>query len=1249
MNYLKVSAQKTDPLTKTTKENTFAVIVGITNYKDPAIKALQFADKDAQQFSAFLQSKGGGGVPKNNIKLIVNKQATIAAIYDALDWLKEQCKENDVAYIYFSGHGDVETKNNYSRGFLLAYNSPQNNYANNAIRVEDLNNTSIILTTKNKAKVILISDACHSGKLAGDFYKGKQLVASELIRVLNNQVRLASCKENEEAAEGPDWGRGRGIFSYYLVMGLQGLADLRNSNTIQLRDLTQYLDSSFAKDEFLIQNKHIQNPVTDGNPNYPLARIDAAFVNSLKATIAKNKSEDIYMPPGLMELEPLQPQPIDYFFATISAMPLESILDFNSYKMLHASAIPLQMVSDCIAYQDGIVTEKLTTLPNNLAKKNYSFFDSDSLKLLKNELLENKSINTIFIEKFVQSVHDKGQDMINAYIKGDMDELERRQYYYSGKRDYRKYLSMLEIALKVVPEGHILSRILQVHHFYMTGLIDRMQMALSPNTDSLLTLAFYNQQKALKMEPYAAYILNELGNLYLYKKNYDSAKYNFDLASVISPTWAIPWSNKIRMNMVFNKFGEAEKNFKTADSLQSNLAYVFTNFGMAMEKKKNLLAAESYYLRAIKINNIHFLPFEHLGYIYLKTSDFNKANYYLHEAETRKQDFSIVQQAFSDGIVQGIAYQIDADPMDLTGCPEKLVGKNETTRQYIQLLNELQKSDSTSEKQIALQELVNRKPGIPLANHYVGKRYYNLGEWKLARKALEQSVVNYLSEDDLLRKLSLEINGKVLTSDPGCELVPFLKYLYDELEDHYMLASIYEKSGENAKALAQYAITSAIENTRQSEQVTFSTSLKKFKSASAEGKSKLINQSEKFIFMAGAIKAARLHESLGEFVEAEKILLHQVSLSRAAGNAMLKKADRPQGYWLLINSYLELETYNFYKKVLKLFPRDSKWQEHAGLFLYNRLATTFRQVPVDKQREFYDQMEFYVYPWQDDEMMRDKFNNSVPGTGEKLIIMASKFDPVKESLDALNLSVKLSGDLLPHINAAKALADLNGWLGNENDAIFWFNQLLLINPLDLEERNKFINYLNEIDRLPEAYRQLDILYQQKKITADQKIQLAEWKWLSGEYKNASTISNNLNPVGEKQKRSLLILNARMDMLSGNTKNALRILLDSAAMSTVNEKKTYQEVTDQQRQNINRLYSIARLYAILQKDTLALKYLNDALVAGFRNGSVLKYDKVWDGIRNEKIWFSLINQYNFNSVELKNFININDYSTPHGLR
>lgn len=59
---------------------TRAVVVGISDYQDPAIPDLQFAHRDAEAFAAWLKSPAGGGVPEENIILLINQKATLGKV-----------------------------------------------------------------------------------------------------------------------------------------------------------------------------------------------------------------------------------------------------------------------------------------------------------------------------------------------------------------------------------------------------------------------------------------------------------------------------------------------------------------------------------------------------------------------------------------------------------------------------------------------------------------------------------------------------------------------------------------------------------------------------------------------------------------------------------------------------------------------------------------------------------------------------------------------------------------------------------------------------------------------------------------------------------------------------------------------------------------------------------------------------------------------------------------------------------------
>ncbi|MBK8485640.1 MAG: caspase family protein [Saprospiraceae bacterium] len=95
---------------KSIVNNTYAVVVGISDYQDPSIPDLRFADKDAEAFANYLSSDAGGKLDVDHLKVLLNEKATVAQFAIALDWLMEVVKENDQVIIYFSGHGDVEKR-----------------------------------------------------------------------------------------------------------------------------------------------------------------------------------------------------------------------------------------------------------------------------------------------------------------------------------------------------------------------------------------------------------------------------------------------------------------------------------------------------------------------------------------------------------------------------------------------------------------------------------------------------------------------------------------------------------------------------------------------------------------------------------------------------------------------------------------------------------------------------------------------------------------------------------------------------------------------------------------------------------------------------------------------------------------------------------------------------------------------------------------------------------------------------------
>ena len=66
---------------------------------------LKFAAKDAQDFVTAAEAQQGGLYERVIVQRLLNKEARSEAILDELDWLRREVTNNDVAMVYFSGHG----------------------------------------------------------------------------------------------------------------------------------------------------------------------------------------------------------------------------------------------------------------------------------------------------------------------------------------------------------------------------------------------------------------------------------------------------------------------------------------------------------------------------------------------------------------------------------------------------------------------------------------------------------------------------------------------------------------------------------------------------------------------------------------------------------------------------------------------------------------------------------------------------------------------------------------------------------------------------------------------------------------------------------------------------------------------------------------------------------------------------------------------------------------------------------------
>ena len=215
-----------------TPGNTYAVVIGISDYQalSYATGDLRFADRDARQVVTFLRSKSGGNVPVANIRLLTNRQATQAAVQQALQ-LFQKAGTKDRVILYFSGHG--------LPGSFVPYDAQPGDQRKvlsyQAIKTAFHDSPAI---TK-----LCIADACLSGGMTRQ-KTSRPAIESKTTDGRNVAMILASRSTQYAVEDGQLAG---GAFTHFLIKGLTGKGDLDGNGIVTIRELYQYVGPEVRK------------------------------------------------------------------------------------------------------------------------------------------------------------------------------------------------------------------------------------------------------------------------------------------------------------------------------------------------------------------------------------------------------------------------------------------------------------------------------------------------------------------------------------------------------------------------------------------------------------------------------------------------------------------------------------------------------------------------------------------------------------------------------------------------------------------------------------------------------------------------------------------------------------------------------------------------------------------------------------------------------------------------------------------
>jgi uncharacterized caspase-like protein len=280
----KVVAAPTPPLPPPAApaRNQWAVVIGVGQYESVAIPRLRYTVPDAEAIYETLI--GPAGFKKDNVLLLTDRserKPTLRNIKWALGtFLGRSAQKDDTVVIFFAGHGapEVDTRGLERDGlakYLIPSDADPDDLYSTALPMDEL---QTIFGRIEAERVVAFLDACYSGGAGGRTFAAKKTRAGSvddlfLERLTRSKGRaiVTASRTTEVSIELPELGHG--IFTYYLVNGLKGAADLNRDGIISLQELYEYVEQQVTTKSRAVGGN--QHPVMKGELEgvLPLAKV----------------------------------------------------------------------------------------------------------------------------------------------------------------------------------------------------------------------------------------------------------------------------------------------------------------------------------------------------------------------------------------------------------------------------------------------------------------------------------------------------------------------------------------------------------------------------------------------------------------------------------------------------------------------------------------------------------------------------------------------------------------------------------------------------------------------------------------------------------------------------------------------------------------------------------------------------------------------------------------------------------------
>jgi len=526
---------------------TYALLVGISKYAKPEL-SLQFANADASVFGKLLESPLGGSVPSGNVLLLTDDKATTAAVRNGFqDFLKRRAGKNDTVVILIAGHGTVETPGS-KNAFILTYDSDPQDLTSTALGMNELQ--SLFEEQLSKVgRVLLFVDVCKAGTIGTIHNTTVASNVQQLGDIQGDLFGLLASRPREVSLEGPEFGGGHGVFSYFVIKGLEGAADENKDGVVDADELIKYVSD--------------QVPMATANKQHP--REFGTYDNMMRLSDTRKPGIDVAH--WRVILDSRTGEPLFMAGGTPQAQ-VPATAQSQATVDRFTSAINAGQI--------------LPTDPNN------AFTALQDLKPLATPEQYQERENQLRV-----ALENKGQEVLLRYLAGD-ETPQSRDEFQSGAR-------YMDAARTLTQE----SLFLEGRQDFFQGralLFDKK----FPEAANLL-------EQAVRIDPGAAYGFNALGIAYLEQAQYEKAIPAFRDAVRRAQHWSYPLHNIALAYVETGDYRSAIRAYQEAIRLTPQYSYLPYNLGLVYQRLNRRKDAETAYTKAEMLAPNTAEPYNALG------------------------------------------------------------------------------------------------------------------------------------------------------------------------------------------------------------------------------------------------------------------------------------------------------------------------------------------------------------------------------------------------------------------------------------------------------------------------------------------------------------------------------------------------------------------------------------------------------------------------------------------------------------